>query len=107
MTGLTVTVAYAAPGVEVIESLVLPDGATVADALAASGLVSRLALPPTIACAIHGQRAAPGIPLADGDRVEITRPLVADPKAARRARAAGHPLPPTRKVKGRRGSVLP
>jgi len=99
MSGLTVTVAYAAPGVEAIESLALPAGATVADAVAASGLVTRLALPATIAYAIHGQRAAPDIPLFDGDRVEITRPLVADPKAARRARAAEHPLPPTRKVK--------
>lgn len=105
MTALTVTIAYAAPGVEVIEALVLPAGATVADALGASGLVTRLALPDTIACAIHGQRAAPDLPLADGDRVEITRPLVADPKAVRRARAAEHPLVPTRKVKRRRDSL--
>lgn len=103
MTGLAVTVAYAAPGVEAIESLVLPAGATVEDAVSASGLVIRLALPATIAYAIHGQRAAPDVPLANGDRVEITRPVVADPKAARRVRAAGHPLPPTRNAKRPRG----
>lgn len=104
MTGLSVTVVYAARGVEAIEPLVLPAGATVEDAVAASGLVARLSLPATIAYAIHGQRAAPDVPLANGDRVEITRPLVADPKAARRDRAAKHPLLPTRKVKRPRGA---
>ena len=88
MSLLSVTVVYAAPGVEAIETVRLPTGSTVAEAVAASGLVTRLALPATIAFAIHGQRAAPDIPLADGDRVEITRPLVADAKAVRRARAA-------------------
>lgn len=88
MSLLSVTVVYAAPGVEAIETVRLPTGSTVAEAVAASGLVTRLALPATIAFAIHGQRAAPDIPLADGDRVEITRPLVADAKAVRRTRAA-------------------
>ena len=95
---MRVTVVYAAPGIEALEPLDLPAGATVADAVVRSGLVERLALP-AVSYAIHGQRARPETPLADGDRVEILRPLVADPKAARRARAADHPLPPTRKAK--------
>jgi putative ubiquitin-RnfH superfamily antitoxin RatB of RatAB toxin-antitoxin module len=98
---MKVTVAYAAPGVEAIESLDLPPGATVDDAVAASGLVPGVAIPSGVSYAIHGQRARPGTPLADGDRVEIVRPLVADAKAVRRARAAEHPLPATRKVKRR------
>jgi len=98
---LNVTVAYAAPGVEAIVPVALPAGATIADAVAASGLVARLSLAATIAYAIHGQRAAPDTPLAEGDRVELTRPLVADAKAVRIARAAGKPLPPSRKVKPR------
>jgi putative ubiquitin-RnfH superfamily antitoxin RatB of RatAB toxin-antitoxin module len=98
-----VSVAYAAPGVEAIERLDLPAGATVADAVARSGLGARLALPPAVSYAIHGQRARADTPLADGDRVEILRPLVADAKAVRRARAADHSLPPTRKVKRRGG----
>ena len=96
---MKVTVAYAAPGVEAIESLDLPQGATVNDAVAGSGLVARLALPSMVSYAIHGQRARADTPLAEGDRVEIVRPLAADPKAVRRARAVDHPLPATRKVK--------
>ena len=96
---MNVTVAYAAPGVEVVVPVVLPAGATIADAIAASGLVERLSLPATIAYAIYGQRAARDTPLVEGDRVEITRPLVADAKAVRVARAAGKPRLPARKVK--------
>lgn len=99
---IAVTVAYAAPGTEAIVRVAVAEGATVADAVAASGLRERLALPAAIAFAIHGQAATAATPLADGDRVEITRPLVAEAKAARRARAAANPLPPTRKVKRRR-----
>jgi len=87
--GLTVTVAYAAPGVETVMTLTIAAGATVADAVAASGVVERLALPSTaIGFAIHGQRADRDTPVADGDRIELTRPLRADPKQVRRARAA-------------------
>lgn len=100
---ISVTVAYAAPGTEEIVRVAVADHATVGDAVTASGLRERLALPATIAFAIHGQAATAATPLADGDRVEITRPLVADAKAARHARAAGNPLPRTRKVKRRRG----
>lgn len=106
MVRLTVTVVYAAPGIEAIEPLAVPEGTTVAQAVAASGLVSRLGLPPSIAYAIHGQRAPPDVLVADGDRIELTRPLVADAKAVRRARAAAHPLPPSPRPKrrGRTGS---
>lgn len=101
---MRVTVAYAAPGIAAIVPLALPEGATVADAVAASGLVAAHGLAAAgVAFAIHGQRAEPALPLADGDRVEITRPLVADPKAVRRARAAGHPLAPTQRPRKRAG----
>ena len=61
-------------------SLNLPAGATVRDALAASGLDGH-------ACGIFGKRVALDRKLADGDRVEIYRPLAMDPKEARRQRA--------------------
>ncbi len=96
---LAVTVAYAAPGVEAIVPVTLPPGAVVADAVAASGLMARCGLAPAVVgYAIHGQRATARTPVADGDRVELTRPLVADAKAARRARAQDRPLakPPPR-----------
>ncbi len=88
---IAVTVAFAAPGVESIVALELDAGACVAHAVAASGLLTRHALATErIAFAIFGQRVAADTPLVDGDRVEITRPLLVDAKAARRARAAAH-----------------
>lgn len=91
---LCVTVAYAGPGVEAIVPVTLPAGATVADAVAASGLMERCGLgSAAVGYAIHGQRAAAHTPLADGDRVELTRPLAADAREARRARARDRPLP--------------
>lgn len=91
---LAITVAYAAPGAEAIVPLTLPAGATVEQAVIASGLRERFALTdPTIGYAIYGQRADGDTPLADGDRIELTRPLIADAKQIRRARAAGTPLP--------------
>jgi|KBSSwiStaDraftv2_1062776.scaffolds.fasta_scaffold00609_15 putative ubiquitin-RnfH superfamily antitoxin RatB of RatAB toxin-antitoxin module len=95
MTGeLAITVAYAAPGAEAIVPLTLPRGATVEQAVTASGLRERFALADqAIGFAIHGQRADGDTPLADGDRIELTRPLIADAKQIRRARAVGKPLP--------------
>jgi putative ubiquitin-RnfH superfamily antitoxin RatB of RatAB toxin-antitoxin module len=67
----------------------LEEGATVADALAAFGLSA--AHPELdirdLRVGIWGRRASPDDPLRDRDRVEIYRPLTADPKAARRERA--------------------
>jgi putative ubiquitin-RnfH superfamily antitoxin RatB of RatAB toxin-antitoxin module len=82
-----VAVAYVAPGVELLIPLELPDGASVQDAVAAARIGERTgANVDTSVCAIFGRRVAPGTRLADGDRVEITRPLVCDPRTARRAR---------------------
>jgi uncharacterized protein len=90
---MRVLVVYAAPGVEAQVDVELAPGTVVADAVAASGLFARFNLAPAaIEFAIYGQRARPDTPLADGDRVELTRPLVADPMTARRKRAADKPL---------------
>jgi uncharacterized protein len=70
-----------------------PD-ATVADALSGSGL----ALDGIAGYAVFGQRVEPTSPLRDGDRVELLRPLQADPKEARRRRAAGQRAPERRPV---------
>jgi putative ubiquitin-RnfH superfamily antitoxin RatB of RatAB toxin-antitoxin module len=86
---LAISVAYAAPGTEALVVLALPPGATVDDAVAQSGILARFALDASLLeFAIFGRRAAGVTPLADGDRVELTRPLVADPKSVRRKRAA-------------------
>ncbi len=92
---LRITVAYAAHGAVSITELALPIGATVREAVAASGLCAKHALSPnSIVCAIFGQRATADTPLVDGDRVEITRALIVDPKEARHARAAAKPQAP-------------
>ena len=86
---LCITVAYAAPGVEALVTVTLPAGATIDDAIAASGVTAQLGLDAApLECAIFGERAKFGTPLVEGDRVELTRPLIADPKGARRKRAA-------------------
>ena len=95
---LKIVVVYAAPGVEAEIELSLPVDAVVADAVEASGLIARLGLDDAaIGYAIFGQRSRGDTPLKDGDRIELTRPLVADPKDARRRRARNHPLTPTRR----------
>ena len=61
----------------------LADGATVAEAIALSGIdcggVAGLA--------VFGERVEPTHRLREGDRVELLGPLQADPKEARRRRA--------------------
>ena len=59
----------------------LPNGATVRDALQAAGMKEGVAL------GIFGRRVAADTRLAHGDRVEIYRPLLLDPKERRRERA--------------------
>jgi uncharacterized protein len=94
---MRVLVVYAAPGIERQVEVSLPANATVAEAVTASGLIDDLDLTEkNLAYAIFGQRARLDTPLADGDRVELVRPLAADPKDLRRRRAhradssAGH-----------------
>jgi len=85
---LAATVAYAAPGIEELVAVTVPVNATVAQAIAKSGLVERLQLRrQELEVAIFGQRAQLDTPVANGDRVELTRALLADPKDVRRARA--------------------
>ena len=67
----------------------VPMGATVAQALEAAGFTdARLAELGIDGLALHGVRATPESLLHDADRIELLRPLVADPKDARRRRAA-------------------
>ena len=100
---MNVQVAYAGPEGVAVVAVDLPESASVADAITASGIVARLALfGASLSYAIFGQRAEPATPLREGDRVELLRPLVVDAKEARRQRAAASPLP--RKRPGRASS---
>jgi putative ubiquitin-RnfH superfamily antitoxin RatB of RatAB toxin-antitoxin module len=85
---IAVTVAWATPSAQELVALELPAGATARDAIEGSGLVAAYGLElGSLGVAVHGRRAALDTPLADGDRVDITRPLAGDPKDARRMRA--------------------
>lgn len=64
------------------QTIVLPGTATVADALQAAGVVHQGDV------GIWGKHVALDTVLADGDRVELYRPLIADPKQARHRRAS-------------------
>jgi len=101
---VNVQVAYVGPEGTFLVDVEVGEGASVADALAASGIVTRLGLfEAVLTYAVHGQRAEPDTPVRPGDRVELLRPLLADPKEARRKRAADHPLPrPSRRPRARR-----
>lgn len=103
---LRVSVAYAAPGLQVLVDVVVPAGANLGEAVDESGLVARLRLEPsTLSFAIFGERAQRDSPLADGDRIELLRPLFADAKAVRRQRAAKHPLASQREGRRSGGST--
>jgi putative ubiquitin-RnfH superfamily antitoxin RatB of RatAB toxin-antitoxin module len=84
---MKVEVVYARPERADAVSLSLPPGATLRDAVVASGLLERELDLKKQAFGIFGKRAALDHPLAEGDRVEIYRPLAMDPKEARRRRA--------------------
>jgi hypothetical protein len=86
---LQVSVAVALPDRQEVIALELPEASTAADAVAAARVGERfpgLDLA-TARLGIWSQPCELATPLRDGDRVEIYRPLQADPKAMRRARA--------------------
>ena len=68
--------------------LQLASGATVHDALRASGLLDQF--PEIDLCrqpvGVWGRKVSPAVKLQDNDRIEIYRPLPVEPKVARRER---------------------
>jgi putative ubiquitin-RnfH superfamily antitoxin RatB of RatAB toxin-antitoxin module len=87
---IVVEVAYADPEQQVIVALKMPEGATVEQAIDASGLLNYF---PEIdrgrmKAGIFGSVCKLDQSVRQADRVEIYRPLIHDPKEARRQRAA-------------------
>ncbi len=85
------TVAYALPDRQWLWSLELPAQATVADAMAAARALAGDAPAlswESVTVGIFGVACARDAAFSDGDRIEIYRPLAADPRAARRERVA-------------------
>ena len=86
---IAVEVAYALPDRQTLLRLEVPEGTTVEEAIRRSGILERH---PEID--LEGSKIgifAKPVPasrvLREGDRVEIYRPLIADPKAVRKQRA--------------------
>ncbi|MBU6260776.1 MAG: RnfH family protein [Burkholderiales bacterium] len=72
-------------------ALTLAAGATVLDALRASGVLQRHGLVEEgLRIGVWSRACTPEQPLRERDRVEIYRPLLVDPKEARRQRYAAH-----------------
>ena len=65
----------------------LPEGATVAEALADPAGRAVFPAAATLPVGIHSRQCMPDQALRDGDRIELYRPLIIDAKNARRERA--------------------
>ena len=89
-SSFTVEIAYARPDKQKIISLKVASGTTAGQAILRSGILREF--PdidyPFCDIGIFSQLAVRDTPLQPGDRVELYRPLIADPKMARRQRAA-------------------
>lgn len=86
---INIEVVYALPNEQILLKRQVPEGTTVAEAIHASGVLGKH---PEIDLAanklgIFGKLAKADTVLRDKDRIEIYRPLIADPKEVRRKRA--------------------
>lgn len=86
MSRLTVEVAAALPGRQIVIPVVVEEGSTVWEAVEKSEIADRL---PGLSVdpkriGVFGSVCKPDRLLRNGDRVEIYRPLKADPKEVRR-----------------------
>jgi putative ubiquitin-RnfH superfamily antitoxin RatB of RatAB toxin-antitoxin module len=95
---IAVHVAYATPEEQVIVAIYVPSGATVQEAIEISGLLDRF---PDLDLAVNrvgifGRLRRLDDMVKAGERIEIYRPLRADPKEARRRRAAARTVTNTR-----------
>ena len=86
---MRIEVVYALREEQVLVALEVAEGTTARQAIERSGILRRFPDldPENVPLGIFGRVAGPDALLKDGDRVEVYRPLVADPKDARRIRA--------------------
>jgi len=86
---MEIEVAYATPDKQILMSIDVPPGCTVAEAISLSGIREEfpgIELDPK-AVGIFSRKVSMDHELKEGDRVEIYRPLLADPKEMRKQRA--------------------
>ncbi len=87
---IKVEVVYALPDNQLVLPVAVESGATVRDAIEVSGLQARIPELDleTNKVGIYGKVSKLDHVLRDGDRVEVYRALIADPKAAKKKKAA-------------------
>ena len=88
---MKVGIAYALPKRQIWLTVEVPEGATIREAIDSSGILAQF---PDIdlehqKVGVFGKVAALDSKLEDGDRVEIYRPLIADPKTIKSRAKAG------------------
>lgn len=86
---LHIQVCYAKLNLEILRDLNVPVGSTLHDAIKQSGIVQSVPEIDLTVCrvGIHGKLKDLDTVLREHDRIEIYRPLIADPKESRRKRA--------------------
>ena len=87
---IKVEVAYALPDEQILLEVVVDPGTTLGEAIRLSGILEQypeIDLGTLNKVGIFGKLAKMDKVLQPGDRVEIYRPLIADPKEVRRKRA--------------------
>lgn len=86
---IRIEVCYALPEQQWLLTLNVQQGCTVKEAVERSGIAEKVpgGLPQDFVYGVWNTVSKPDTALTDGDRVEIYRPLIADPKEARRLRA--------------------
>jgi uncharacterized protein len=89
---IEVEVAYAKPDEQIIVTIVVPHGTTLGQAVNLSGILSRFLEINTseFKIGIFGSVSKWEQVVKQGDRIEIYRPLIHDPKEARRNRASNN-----------------
>lgn len=89
MAEIRVQVCYARPDMQMLRDVTVPDGATLQAAIELSGLLRDVPEIDLATChvGVYGKLKALDAVLRADDRIEIYRPLVADPKDSRRKRA--------------------
>lgn len=86
---ISLEVAYALPDRQALLEVVVEGGASVEQAILASGIIKRFSQIDLATCKVgiwNRTCKLTDVP-KNGDRIEIYRPLIADPKEARRRRA--------------------
>ncbi len=86
---ISVSVVFATPKKQWLQTLTVPRGTSAFELVEQSGLLQDVGMlensqPESLLLGIHSQRVEHDHLLEEGDRVEIYRPLTADPKEVRR-----------------------